>query len=137
MLEINPITHPGSQVVPLIFIHHYRFAALLVIIFDGYLFADIIFGNTELFFNLQLHRKSVCIPASFAFYLETLQRFVTAEDIFYSAGHYVVNARCAIGRWRPFVEREGRRTFAKGHRFFKNLLSLPEIKDFICDAGKT
>ncbi len=67
----------------------------------------------ELFFDLDLDRQTVRIPAPFAVDPEPLHLLVAADQIFDGAGDDMVNAGAAVGGRRAFVEDEVRLIFMR------------------------
>ena len=96
IIKVDPVSHPFCQVVPFPFVFHYRLTTLGVVPFYRDFSSYVIFGDTEFFFNLKLYWKPVSIPSTFSLYLISLDGFVSAENVLYGSGHYMVNTRCAI-----------------------------------------
>ena len=55
MLKIHPITHQVGEAIPYIFVAHDCRPASLIVLIDSDLAANILFGDTQLFFHLQLY----------------------------------------------------------------------------------
>ena len=136
MFQVNPIAHLLGQVVPLILILHHRLAALVVVLFDGNFFANVVFRDAQFFLYLQLNGQAMGIPSAFTLYLISLKRFESAKNIFHGAGHHVVNTRCTVGRWRALVKRKGLRAFAQAHALLEDVFLLPKFKNLTRQCGR-
>ena len=104
IVQVYPVTSFAGDVVPTVFVHHHRFAALLVVFVYTDAFADVIFGDAQGFFYTQLDGQAVGIPAAFALHPLAFHGVVATKNIFNGTRHHVVDARHPVGRGRTFVK---------------------------------
>lgn len=136
VFEIHPIAHFAGDVVPFIFEAHHGFAAFLVVGFHGDGFADILFGDAEFFFDVELYGEAVGIPSAFAFYAFTPEGLVAAEEVFDGAGDDMVDAGFAIGGGWAFIEDEAGGIVALLNTFLEYALCFPKLEDFLINVGE-
>ena len=67
IIQIDPVAYFQSKFIPAVFVFHYFAAAGFVIIVDADFFTDVLFGNSECFFNGNFDRQTVSIPSGFTF----------------------------------------------------------------------
>ena len=128
VFQIDPVPNSLGEVVPLVGKPHHGFAAFLVVGLHRNRLTDVLFGNTQLFFDLQLNGQAMRIPAALALHLKTPKRFIAAKYVFYSPGHHVVNTRRSVGRGWPLIKRKRGATFAHPHRFLKRIGFFPLLQ---------
>lgn len=66
--------------------------------------------------------------------MESAHRFVTTENIFDRAGHYMVDAGLSIGRRRTFEKDKRGCAFALGKALFEQTFALPFGEHFFIDS---
>lgn len=133
VIQVNPVSNDLGEVVPLFLVFHHCFLAFPVIRFDRNALTDVLFGDSKFFFNLEFNGQTVGIPASFAMYLVSSLCFKPTKNIFYGAGHNVMDARCAVCRWRTFIKGERWPSFSLFNRPFKDPVFFPVGKYFFAD----
>ena len=79
----------------------------------------------QVVFHCQLDGQSVGIPAGFTVDQIPLLGFKAAENILDGTGHHMVNARFAVGRWRPFIKDKRGFTLPGIQRFLKDPFLFP------------
>ena len=125
VVHIYPITHFVSKIFPLTSIFHNVSTTSSIVFVNRNFLTNILFSDAKTFFYTKFHRQAVSIPTSFTFHLETLHSFITAESIFDSTRHNVVNTRHTIGRRRSFIEYKRRMTFTFSNTLVEQILSVP------------
>src|SRR3989344_954163 len=91
--------------------------------------------QAQLFFNLQLNRQTMSIPATFAPHMKTTHCFVTRNSILESSGFKMVNARKSIGRRWTFKKYELFAALGLFKRLLKNPSLFPESQDLLFTLG--
>ncbi len=126
IVEVDPVADFAGDVVPAVFVHHHRFAALAVVIVyrDG--FTDVFLGDAQFFLHTQFDWQTVGIPAAFALYALAFHGVVTAKNIFNGPRHHVVDAGHPVGGRRSFVKYVAVFYIALFDAFFKNVLFFPK-----------
>ena len=74
------------------------------------------------------------IPSAFAFYLETLHGFITANKVFQCSCNYVMNTRHSIGTRRPLIKNKRSMPFTITYTFLKSFFFFPNGKHFFCNV---
>ena len=106
-----------------------RIATLIVKGSDSIFFYIALTGESQLFLNCNLNRKTVTIPTGFASYVFTFHRLITREDIFKDARFNVVSTRHSIcSRW-TFIESPRLTVLPCCCAGFKDRVFAPEIQD--------
>ena len=106
VFHVSKISHLLGHVGPHLSVLEYRFTALLVELLYAVLLNVLLAAETKLFFNFDLYRQTVSIPAALALYLETLHGLVSVNGILECPCHHMMDARLAVGCRRSFVEYE-------------------------------
>ncbi len=127
-LLVNPVAHLLGEAVPHVGVAHDSLSAGRVVVGHAEGFADVFFGDSQLFLDAQFHGEPVGVPASAAVYAKAFLGFVAAKKVLDGAAHDVVNARHSVGRGRPFVEHKGR--ILRAYGTFKDPLCLPVLQCF-------
>ena len=86
VFQVHPKTDAISQRLPFLDVAEYALAASLVKLFDTVLFNFPLGAEAQFLFDLQLHRQSVGIPATFADATIALHRSMAADDILKDPG---------------------------------------------------
>ena len=132
VVHVDPIADALGKGTPLGRIFHHLLAAGAVVVLDAYLPSYVFLGDAELLLHSQLDGQSVGVPSRAAAHLVSGLGLVAAYRILYGAGHYMVNARHAVGGRRPLEEDELRRALPKPERGSESILLLPLFKDVPC-----
>jgi hypothetical protein len=104
VVEVDPEADPLGQPVPLLDVLEDRLPAAGVELGDPELLDLLLGGDAELFFDLDLDRQPVAVPAGLAGDPVAAHRPVARVDVLEDAGEHVVGARPAVGGRRPLVE---------------------------------
>ena len=85
-------------------------------------------GDSEFFLNPQLHWKSVSVPSSLSFHLETLHCFIPVECILYGASQDMVYTWMTIGGRRSLEKHELRASVTLIYCLMKHVITIPSLK---------
>ena len=97
VFHIHPIAHPVAQVGPLAGVHHYVFAAFLVVLLNADALSDVFLRDAKLFFYAKFNGESVCVPTGFTFHLVALHRLEATESVLDAASQNMMDAWVAVG----------------------------------------
>jgi len=136
IIEIDPVTDLFSDIIPEVFEFHNLGTTGLVVILNRYLFPDILFGDAKGFFNSNFNRKAMCVPSGFTLDIKSFHCFITAENIFYSSCHHMMNPWYAIGRWWAFIENIRCMILTDFQAFLKDIILFPVLPDLITSISK-
>src|SRR4029077_4580560 len=100
VVEVDPEPDPLGQPVPLLDVLEDRLAAAGVELVDPELLDLLLGGDAELFFDLDLDRTPVAVPAALARPPVAAHRPVAGIDVLEDTGEHVVGAGTAVGRRR-------------------------------------
>ena len=130
MLEVNPVAHHLRQFFPIGFVFPNRFLAFFIEL--RYTIADdIIFVfEAKRFFHFDFNRQAVRIPSCFAMHLKSLHRLVSANYIFQSSTHHMMNPGAAVCRRRTFVKSELLFPFTRRDTLLENVVCFPRLQNF-------
>jgi len=133
ILEIDPETDAAGDFIPLLQIGPDALPAFGVELVDA-VFDDLVLAvQAEAFFDLNLHRQAVGIPAGLAFDPVALHGAQAADRILDGTGDDMMDARPAVGGRRAFEKDERSVFIAFRNAALKNPLFLPEFKDSLFD----
>src|SRR5690606_1792857 len=96
--------------------------------FDGYLYADIFFGNAQFFFYAQFYRQSMSIPTRLPFHTESLHRLIAAYQVFEGTGDHMMDPGHTVGARRSFIKYERPVCRALLYGFLKYFFFLPTLQ---------
>src|SRR3989344_3616196 len=131
MLQVNPKSQALGKFLPFVFILPNRFFCFLIELSDA-VALDVVFGfKAKRFLHLNLHRKTVRVPSCATRDVKTAHGFVAADNVFKRPRFCVVNPRLAVCRGRALIKYKGLAALGFLKRFFKRLILLPELKDFL------
>ena len=136
IVHIDPVSHALSHVPPLFGVLHHLRAAGVIVLCYSYLRTDVGLGDSELLLDTEFNRKTVGVPAGAAVDLVAALCLVPADGVLDGAGHHMVDSRLSVCRRRAFKEYELRATFPHLKRFFKRMVLLPPVEDFIPDRNQ-
>ena len=90
--------------------------------------------DADLFFDFDLHRKSVGVPSRLPMHLISAHGLVPAERILQRPRHHMVNSRFAVCRGRAFVKCIERFSLAGGNASVEDIILFPEFQNFFFDC---
>ncbi len=130
MIHINPKTYslghffPFTQVFPnTLFAFSYELS--YTILFDVLLTIQ-----TQFFFNFELNRKSMCIPAGFARDIVAFHRTIAGNHVFNNTRQNMAGMWFSIrSRW-SFIKRINLITFALRQRLVNYIVLFPKFQHF-------
>jgi len=93
--------------------------------------------NAEGFFDLQLNRQAMRIPAGLAQDMVALHGLVARDDVLDDPGQDMADMRLAVGRRRTIEKGEFRPRLAQFDRTLENVIVLPELQDLLFAFDKT
>ena len=92
--------------------------------------------QAELFFDLELHGKTVRVPARLTQNVVALHRLIARDQVLDAAGEHMPDVRLAVCRGRTVKERKGRLALAPFHALFKDAVFLPKCQCFLLAGNK-
>ena len=136
VVEVDPEADPLGQPVPLLDVLEHRGAAALVELGDPVLLDLLLGGDTQLFFDLELDRQAVAVPAGLARHPVAAHRPVARVDVLEDSGEDVVGAGTAVRRRRPLVEAPDLGSLAVGERAVEDVALAPARQYALLELGK-
>ena len=136
IVHIHPVTHTACEVLPDVGKLHHRLTALLVVLLDGDLLADILLSDAELLLYAQLHRQTVCIPTRLTVHEVALLRLETAEYILDGTRHNMVDTWSTVSRRRSLVEHKCRMALAGCYALVKGVVLGPVCQHLVGNTSK-
>ena len=130
MLHVRPKADRAGEVLPHALVLPNAFLALIDKRLQAVGFDLILAIQAEQLFHLDLDRQTVRIPTGFAGNHIALHRAVAGNHILNNTGQHMTDMRLAVGCRGTVIKREGRTALAVLHAFFKNVVVLPESKNF-------
>ena len=101
---IHPVANAVGKFFPEREVFPDTLLTLLIKLCDTVFFDSLLRIESESFFYLQLHRKTVRVPATLATHMKASHRFVARNSIFKRARFKMVNSGFAVCRRRTFVK---------------------------------
>ena len=135
MFQVHPVAHLLGQFVPKVLVLQHLGATGLVVLVNAYLLADVLLGDAQLFLYAQFHGQTMGVPSGLAIHEITLLSLVAAEYVLNRAGHHMVDARFAVGRWGAVVEYERGMPLGKLLPFLKCLVLFPKLANLLANLG--
>ncbi len=136
LVEVDPKAQAFGELFPLACIAEDAFDAAVDERFDAELFDFFLRVDAEFLTNFDLDRQSVGVPSGPATTVVSTHRLVAREEVFDGPSQAVARVRQAVGRRRPFVKHEFRRSLARGQRLFVDLSISPETNDLFFELGE-
>ena len=125
MLHICPESDCSREILPHSFIFPDTFLTFVNKRLQSVFFDLILSVQSQKFLYFQLYRQTVGIPAGFTVYLKSLHGLIAADRILQRSGHYVMDARLSVGRWRSLVKDEFRLSFSCCNALVQQVLFFP------------
>ena len=129
LFQVHPVADAGGQLVPQRGVLVDRLAAGGVVLGDAEGLDVGAVLQPQRFFDLDLHRQAVGVPAGLALHAVAAHGLVAAEAVLDGARQHVVHAGAAVGRGRPFIKGEAGRVGPVGELGREDLLTLPVVED--------
>ena len=127
MLHICPKAYGTGEILP----HPFILPDTFLTFFDKWLQSvrfNLIFSiKIQLFFNLQLHRKPMGIPAGFTQNLIALHGAVARNHVFDYARQHMADMRLSVGCRRTVVKCICLAVISDFNAFFKYIIVFPEL----------
>ena len=125
VIHVRQIAGTFTHISPHIREGEYRFPALLIEFLDSVFLNVLLSAHAQVLLHLDLHRKSVGIPAGPGCDLEALHPLIAVDGILQCTGHHMVNARLAVRCRRSLEENELRSAFPCFRTFRQQIIVFP------------
>ena len=136
VFHIGPVAHAVAHLLPFCLVFPNGFLALGDERLHAVGFYLLFAVKPQHFFNLQLNRQPVRIPAGLAQHVVTLHGAVAGDNVLHGAGEYVAYVRLAVCRGRAVVKGIGGPALSQLAAFFKYAVLLPELEDLLLPVHK-
>ena len=136
IIHVGPEANLTGEILPHALVFPY---ALLTLLDEGSdaVFLDLLLAvQTKRLFHLQLHRKSVGVPARFSGNHIALHGAVSGDHVLDCAGLHMADMGLAVCGRRSVIKGIGRTAFSDLQALLKNLVLFPEFLDFLFPAHK-
>ena len=131
IIHICPETYGRGEILP----HSFVFPDAFLTLLDKRLhsvFLDLFLSvQPKLLLNLQLNRKTMCVPSGFTGNHISLHGTVSGDHIFDDTGQHVTDMGFAVCRGRSVIKSIRRTLFTAVHTFFKDMVFFPELFNFL------
>ena len=131
VVEVDPITHLTSEVVPHVLVFHHLLAAGAVVVVNRNLLADVFLGDAKFLLYAEFDGQAMGVPTGLADDMLAFQGLVAAHHILDGAGHHMVDAWGAIGTRWAFEEHEGIVLVAVVKALLESVVLFPILPDSI------
>ncbi len=136
VVEVDPEADAFGQPVPLLDVLEDRFPAALVELGDPVGLDLLLGGDAELFFDLELDRQPVAVPARLARHPVAAHRLVARVDVLEDAREDVVGAGAAVRGRRPLVEAPDLGALAVLQRALEDVVLAPVAQHALLQLGE-
>ena len=136
VVEVDPVTHAGRELVEGVGVPGHGLAALGVELGDAVRLDVLLAGEAELLLDRQLDREAVAVPAGLAGHVVAAHGAEAGEDVLEDARLDVVGAGHAVGGGRALVEHPLGAALGLLQALGEDLLLAPEVEHGVLERGQ-
>ena len=135
IIHVSHIGHSFTHFAPESGEHENRFTAFLIKFPDTVFFNVLFSVHTQVFFYLDLNRKTVRVPSRLTIDFEALHCLIAVDRVFQGSRHHVMDARFSVCSRRSFIKYKLRLSFAGFHAFGQQIFFIPLFYLFLLNLG--